>query len=661
MSQDRRTPKRQQKPMTHSQVDAGTQPAVNHLPFASDEARYSALVAAIEDSAVFMLDITGVVVTWNLGASKIKGYLAHEIIGQHFSRFYPPEALALGRPAYELAQTIANGRFEDEGWRVRKDGSLFWANVVFTLLRDADGNPCGFAKLTRDLTARRMEEERLRQSEERFRLLVESVNDYAIFMLDPEGRVTTWNNGAITIKGYQPSEIIGRHFSTFYSAEDVANGKPDRELEMATAMGRVEDEGWRVRKDGSTFWANVVITAVRGEKGELRGFAKVTRDMSERKRLEELEKSSRRMSEFLATLGHELRNPLAPVRNAVNVLALEPNLSAAVAGCRDMIDRQISHLTRLVDDLLDVGRITTGKIALRIAPLDIAEVIARSVEAALPFAFQRGQRIEVRPNPQQLFVDGDMTRLVQVVQNLLNNASKFSGPNTRILIEVSVEGRALLLRVADQGRGISANALDTVFQLFVQEDHHLNPSETGLGIGLTLSRSIVELHGGTVSAVSPGIGKGSTFTVRLPLSARLNPEAAGAGPSSGYVSEASTAWRVLVVDDNRDSADSLAMLIQMKGFETRVAYHGVEAVEIAREWLPQLVLVDLAMPVVDGFGVLRAVRGLPGLSNVTMAAMTGYGQQSDRERSIAEGFDVHLVKPVDMATLDDLLVRAEQR
>ena len=228
--------------MTHSQVDAGTQPAVNHLPFASDEARYSALVAAIEDSAVFMLDITGVVVTWNLGASKIKGYLAYEIIGQHFSRFYPPEALALGRPAYELAQTIANGRFEDEGWRVRKDGSLFWANVVFTLLRDADGNPCGFAKLTRDLTARRMEEERLRQSEERFRLLVESVNDYAIFMLDPEGRVTTWNNGAITIKGYQPSEIIGRHFSTFYSAEDVANGKPDRELEMATAMGRVEDE-----------------------------------------------------------------------------------------------------------------------------------------------------------------------------------------------------------------------------------------------------------------------------------------------------------------------------------------------------------------------------------------------------------------------------------
>jgi CheY-like chemotaxis protein len=254
-----------------------------------------------------------------------------------------------------------------------------------------------------------------------------------------------------------------------------------------------------------------------------------------------------------------------------------------------------------------------------------------------------------------------MTRLVQVVQNLLNNASKFSGPNTRILVDVSVEGHALLLRVIDEGRGISPNALETVFQLFVQEDHHLNPSETGLGIGLTLSRSIVELHGGTVSAVSPGIGKGSTFTVRLPLSSRLASAAPGAGPRSGYMSRPGAAQRVLVVDDNRDSADSLAMLIQMKGFETRVVYHGLEAVEVAREWLPQLVLVDLAMPVVDGFGVLRGVRGLPGLSNVTMAAMTGYGQQSDRERSIAEGFDVHLVKPVDMAALDELLIRAGQR
>jgi PAS domain S-box-containing protein len=647
--------------MTQPQVDADAQSAASPSPFSSDEARYSALVAAIEDCAVFMLDIDGVVATWNLGASRIKGYLAHEIVGQHFSRFYPPDALALGRPAFELAQTIEHGRYEDEGWRVRKDGTLFWAHVVLTLLRDADGHPCGFAKLTRDLTARRKEEDKLRQSEERFRLLVESVKDYAIFMLDPQGHVTTWNSGAISIKGYQPSEIIGRHFSTFYPASDVANGKPDRELELASALGRVEDEGWRVRKDGSTFWANVVITAVRGGKGELRGFAKVTRDMSERKRLEELEKSSRRISEFLATLGHELRNPLAPIRNAVNVLAFEPGLSPAVMGCRDMIDRQITHLTRLVDDLLDVGRITTGKIALRIAPLDIAEVIARSVEAALPFAFQRGQRIEVRPNPRQLFVDGDMTRLVQVVQNLLNNASKFSGPNTRISIDVSIEGRALLLRVIDEGRGISPNALETVFQLFVQEDHHLNPSETGLGIGLTLSRSIVELHGGTVSAVSPGIGKGSTFTVRLPLSSRVASPAPGAAPRSGYLSGPGTAQRVLVVDDNRDSADSLAMLIQMKGFETRVAYHGMEAVEIAREWLPQVVLVDLAMPVVDGFGVLRGVRGSPGLSNVTMAAMTGYGQQSDRERSIAEGFDVHLVKPVDMAALDELLIRAGQR
>ncbi|MDR5754276.1 MULTISPECIES: PAS domain S-box protein [unclassified Caballeronia] len=621
---------------------------------------YRTLVQEIEDYAIFMLDLEGRVRTWNAGAQKIKGYAAREIIGQHFSRFYPAEALARDWPAYELREALAVGRFEDEGWRVRKDGSLFWANVVITTMRDPDGTPIGFAKLTRDLTLRRQEEERLRQSEERFRLLVESVEDYAIFMLDPDGRVASWNAGAIEIKGYRPDEIIGQHFSVFYRPEDNAAGKPAGELARASRFGRVEDEGWRVRKDGSLFWANVIITAVYDSSGTLRGFAKVTRDLSERKRLEELERSSQHVSEFLATLAHELRNPLAPLRNAVGVMQLEPQLSPTIASCRDMIDRQTIQLSRLVDDLLDMGRITTGKIDLRMASVDMAEVVAQSVEAARPLADQRQQVIDVRLPAEGVVVEGDFVRLVQVLQNLLNNASKFSPTGGRIAIEIVSEARNIVLTVSDQGRGISPGSLDTIFTLFAQEDRLLDPTHNGLGIGLTLSRSLVELHGGMISAQSEGRGMGSVFTVRLPRARRRATRSANAAgrPSAPMPANA---MRVLVIDDNRDSSDSLAMLIGMKGHEARAAYDGASGLTVAREFLPDLVLVDLAMPDMDGFAVLRALRANVAFARTVTAAMTGFGQNQDRERSIGEGFDAHLVKPVDMALLDALLADAKRR
>ena len=248
---------------------------------------YRRLIEAVQDYAIFALDSTGHVVTWNTGAQRLKGYRADEIIGRHFSTFYPPEDVANGKPAWELEEATAKGRVEDEGWRVRKDGSRFWANVVITALHDDNGELIGFGKVTRDLTARRLAEEALRESEERFRLLVQSVKDYAIFMLDPNGNIATWNDGAQRLKGYRAEEIIGKHFSTFYIPEDIASKKPARELEIATRTGKYEEEGWRVRKDGTWFWANVVITAVRGKRGELLGFAKVTRDLTERRAAEQ--------------------------------------------------------------------------------------------------------------------------------------------------------------------------------------------------------------------------------------------------------------------------------------------------------------------------------------------------------------------------------------
>jgi len=506
-------------PRTMTTPDSGIAPH-STAPEGHSERRFEALVEPIEDYAIFLLDTRGYIASWNRGAARIKGYAPHEIIGQHFSRFYTDEARARRWPDHELEQAALHGRFNDEGWRVRKDGTMFWANVVITALRERDGSLAGFAKVTRDLTAERRQVEALRLSEERFRLLVESVSDYAIFMLDPQGFVVSWNTGATNLKGYRPAEIVGQHFSVFYPPEEIIAGQPERELRRAKDLGRVETEGWRVRKDGSMFWANVTLTAVHDSSGRLTGFAKVTRDMTESRRTDELEHSSEQMKQFLAMLAHELRNPLAPVRNAVATMRLANAPSNEIERAREIIDRQIAHLTRLVDDLLDVGRITSGKIELREAPLDLREVVAHAIDAAQPFTSSRGQHVDVQNPHHTLIMTGDHTRLVQVLQNLLHNASKFSPDDSHIVVDVRPSARAVQIQVRDEGRGLRPGTYESIFGLFSQDRSMPGPTENGLGIGLMLCRSLVELHGGTISARSDGPGKGSTFTIRLPRGPR---------------------------------------------------------------------------------------------------------------------------------------------
>ncbi|CAG4889234.1 PAS domain-containing hybrid sensor histidine kinase/response regulator [Paraburkholderia saeva] len=647
-------------PLSSSLTASGASPGTHADAPAVQDASFRALVQGIEDYAIFLLDPTGHVITWNIGAEHIKGYKPEEIIGSHFSTFYTEEAVARGWPQHELAEATIYGRFEDEGWRVRKDGTQFWANVVITALRDAHGELSGFAKITRDLTVHRNQIEALRQSEERFRLLVESVKDYAIFMLDPDGRVVSWNTGARNLKGYTRDEIIGQHFSVFYPAEDIAAGNPERALATARLTGHVEDEGWRVRQDGTMFWANVMITAVYDESRSLRGFAKVTRDMSEQRHREELEVSSERMRRFLAILAHELRNPLAPLRNAVGVMRLETGLSPSLEQTRDVIDRQVTHVTRLVDDLLDVGRITSGKVELRLEDIEVGELMARAIEVSKPFTESRNQIVRIVASDEPVHVTADPTRLVQVLQNLLHNASKFSPEASTISISArAVDGHALL-QVRDSGRGISEDLLDAVFDLFVQEQQWPLPAQGGLGIGLTLCRSLVELHGGTISAASDGAGKGTTLSVRLPLAtARATP----VSPETVDVARepAAAPLRVLIVDDNRDSADSLGTLLELMGHDVRVAYDGPHALEIARDFTAQAALIDLAMPKMDGYAVMAALRALPGFDTTLYAAMTGFGHASDFAQTRAAGFEAHLVKPVELAKFETLLLRAQNR
>lgn len=647
----RQTMSRPAPPATPPATEPGT-PAARQAP-AQAEAnaadRFRTLVDTISDYAIFTLDATGHVTSWNAGAARIKGYRREEILGSHFSRFYTEEAKARDWPGTELRAAADLGRFEDEGWRVRKDGSRFWANVVITALRDLDGRLIGFGKVTRDMTEQRRAAEALRQSEETFRLLVESVKDYAICMLDPQGHVMSWNAGASYIKGYRRDEIIGRNFSLFYPPDDVAAGKPAQILEAARQSGRVEDEGWRVRKNGSLFWANVTLTAVYDERRQLHGFAKVTRDMSERKRLEELERSGRRMNEFLATLSHELRNPLAPVRNALTAMRLLPGDQAATDKGLGLIERQVTHLSRLVDDLLDVGRIAAGKIELRRELIDAVDVITLGIEAAQPALESKHQTVsfDAERGTMPLFVD--KTRLAQVMQNLLLNASKFSPPGAPVVISTYVQGHTLVIHIIDRGRGIAPTALDEIFNLFVQEDRPGSSAQGGLGIGLSLSRSLVEMHGGSISAMSEGAGLGSTFTVRLPLASR--PEsAAAADPAPGSVPR-TRPLRVLLVDDNRDAADSMAMLLEMSGHEVAVAYDGMESIHAAARTRPDVALIDLAMPGMDGFAVIHTLRGMPALAQTCYIALTGFGQASDRQQTHDAGFHAHLVKPVDLDKL----------
>jgi PAS domain S-box-containing protein len=621
------------------------------------EDRFQLLVEAVIDYGIFILDPEGHVVSWNIGAEKIKGYRSDEIIGRHFSVFYPAEAIERGWPQEELRRAARDGRIEDEGWRVRKDGSRFWANVTITALFEG-GRLTGYAKVTRDLTERRAHEEELRASEQRFRLLVAGVRDYAIFMLDPDGIVRSWNAGAQAIKGYEAGEIVGRHMTTFYTPQDIQQDLPARELTEARANGRVENEGWRVRKDGSLFWANVVITAIYNDTGQLVGFAKVTRDMTERRRFEELERSSRMMSQFLAMLAHELRNPLAPMRNAVSVMQLEPLASPSLRKCRDIIDRQLTHVTRLVDDLLDIGRLTTGKIKLREELVTLHDVVGRSVETVRPLVETRRHALAIELPEQAVHVRGDSTRLSQILQNLLINAAKYTPDGGRIVVKMESAGGFVTISIADTGRGILDADLQSIFELFRQGTQE-TATESGLGIGLTLARSLAELHGGSLDAASPGPGLGSTFTLRLPAA---QPPAGVQAPAGAEHKPG--AWRVMVVDDNRDSADSTCAILRLLGNHVECTYSGAEALELAQRFKANAVLLDLAMPGMDGFETLRRMRELPGMANTFGIAMTGYGSQEDRRRTLDAGFDAHLIKPVELdqliALLNDARARAAQ-
>jgi PAS domain S-box-containing protein len=483
------------------------------------DAQLEVLIESIRDYAVLLLDSAGIITSWNRGAELIKGYRADEVIGRHFSLFYTEEDRIRGMPQLLLDRARVEERVEQEAWRVRKDGSRFWADVVVTALRDDRGRLTGFGKVTRDLSARREAEGALRQSEQRFRLLVEEVKDYALFMLDPDGRVVTWNAGAERLKGYRASEIIGEHVSRFYDPGERDAGKWKREVEAVLRDGRFEEEGWRLRKDGTRFWANVVLTPLRDARGALLGFAKLTRDLTERRKLEEerirlaqAREAIRLRDEFLSIASHELKTPLTALHLQLHSLRQRvKDHDQQVLQKVERANQSADRLSTLIETLLDVTRISSGRITISPEPFDLAEAVRQVVESLGPSAAKAGCRVRIAT--EEVVGSWDRLRIEQILTNLLSNALKYAaGTPIQVSLE-KLDGYAVL-SIRDQGPGIAHDDLTRIFDRF--ERGTASRPQGGLGLGLYVSRELVQLHGGTISARNLPEG-GACFDVRLPL------------------------------------------------------------------------------------------------------------------------------------------------
>jgi PAS domain S-box-containing protein len=494
--------------------------------------------------------------------------------------------------------------------------------------------------------------------DEQYRLLTENVKDFAIFLIDVHGKIATWNTGAQRITGYQDSEAIGQPFALLFQPRDIVNCEPEKELSIAVEKGRSEDERWHVRKNGTQFWAMGVVTPLWSEVGTLRGYAKIMRDITDRKRAEtDLADANRRKDEFLAMLAHELRNPLAPILNGVQILRLEKSASSSGQEAISMIDRQAKHLIRLVDDLLDVSRIKTGKVSLRKQRVEFHTIVDQAVETARPLLDSRQHKLSLLVPNESVWLEADPARLTQVLANLLNNAAKYTEPGGLIQLIAEREGSDIVVRLRDSGIGIMAEMLPRIFESFVQADRSIDRAQGGLGIGLTLAKTLVEMHGGKIEARSEGVGKGSEFSVRLPAVPEVQPLKPG-GLERRQESK-TPALRLLIVDDNADTVESLAMLMRLYGHDAITCFSGPEGLKLAlaQEW--DVMLLDIGLPGIDGLEVARRIRAQT--DRPVLIAMTGYGQPEDRDKSKDAGFDYHLTKPVDPEKLRELLTEIAQQ
>ena len=663
--------------------------AVNVLVDISDQkrveeaqSRLGAIVESSED-AIVGKSLEGIISSWNVGAERIFGYSAAEAIGQPITLIVPPERLL---EEQEILARLRNGeRVEHhETIRIAKDGRRLDISLTTSPIRDGNGRVIGASKVARDITAKKRNDAALRLLQEMSVRLSSALDPR--FILDETLRTSVTildaDCGFILLK--RRSDAGFELGATFGCAEDAFGGTEGgdpfpgwgpalqeriivEDVEADPALSGHRETARRIGYRG--VYSTPLITRAGEQQGVLAlGFREPRRpeardmnlvdlcarqavDFMENARLyAELREADRIKNDFLAILAHELRNPLAPIRNTVATLQLggpaSPELKAAIA----VIDRQLSLMTRLIDDLLDVSRITRDKLQLRKERIDLAEVLQSAIEASQPLLNARGHDFGVDLPPEPVLIDADLGRLSQVISNLLNNAAKYTQRGGRIRLAARREGNEAVVSVRDNGIGIPLEAQRRVFEMFAQADQSLDRSQGGLGIGLHLARRLTEMHGGTLSLKSAGLGAGAEFIVRLPV-VRGTVISHYQGNRDQPSSFLPSALRILVVDDNRDAADSLGLLLGIPGNEVRVAYDGLHAVQMAEEFQPEVVLLDIGLPKIDGYEAARRIRETAWGKSATLIALTGWGQEEAKLRSQESGFDAHLVKPVEPAAL----------
>lgn len=618
--------------------------------------------ASIGD-AVITTDKEGRVTGLNAVAESLTGWSKAEATGvpltQVFNIVNETTRLPVENPASKaLAHGIIVG-LANHTILIAKDGTERAIDDSASPIRCRDGELVGCVLVFRDVSEARNAERVLRNSEATKSAMLNTALD-SIITCDQEGKMIEFNPAAEKTFGYRREDVIGNEMSDIIVPPSLRERhRQGMARYLRTSESRILGKRLvmtGLRADGSEFPVELAITRIPTDGEPI--FTAFLRDITERKVMEDelrrvaanLSDADRRKTEFLAILAHELRNPLAPIRNAVQVMRLTAGDGQATSSASEMLERQVGQLVRLVDDLLDVSRISRGKIELKKSRIELASIVNHAVEAARPLCERMRHALTVELPRRPIYLDGDPTRLAQVIGNLLTNATKFTEAGGEIHLAVELDGSEAMIRVQDTGIGIEAEHLPHIFEMFTQIDTSLERTQSGLGIGLTLVKKLVELHDGRVSVHSGGLGQGTEFVVRLPILADA-PQLAAIAKEPVAMS----ARRVLIVDDNQDSATSLAMLLKITGNQTHTAYDGLAAVEKAAEVQPDLILLDIGLPKLNGYEVCRRIREQPGGKNVVIVALTGWGQEEDRQKSKDAGFDGHLVKPVDLVALAKML------
>lgn len=632
--------------------------------------KVSQWLSAVVDSSmdgVISFSLAGEILSWNSGARRIFGYEAESMIGQPFAVLADSERLGKNIWIQErIARALRVEGLETVGRA--KDGSPINLALTAAPITDADGHVIGGTASVRDIGRAKRGEEALRRSEEHLRLVIENARDYAIFSTDVHRAITSWNTGAERLLGYSESEALGRPADMIFTPQDRAEGAPEQEASTAMANEGAPDERLHMRKDGTTFWASGRLMRMEDDAGNAIGFVKILRDetqardaraevlrsqtelrkalAAQEKASAELERADAAKDRFLAVLSHELRNPLAAVLAASEILAGLSSPSVQQARAAALVQRQARAMKLLLDDLLDVSRLAVGRIELRRRDVPLTDVIDSALEAVEATVDAGGHQLNVYLPTQLVLLNVDPLRISQVLGNLIGNAAKYTPPRGLIELRVSLANDEVRMEVIDNGVGIPSERIEQMFELYRQGPKAPHGLNDGLGVGLSLVRTIVALHGGSVEGRSDGSGKGSQFIVRLPKAlAGVHPPLAEPGPAPSFARD------ILVADDNADAAWALTQLLQRAGQRTRLAHSGAQALASIFAQPPDAAVLDIGMPDIDGIEVARRLRATPATADIVLIALTGWGGDAARARALAAGFDGLLSKPADLQEL----------